>query len=262
MPITSVRSGLDERADLFPAELLPLFDSRFIVSWDLFEEYIARLALQIFRSIGLERPFEDAATVRELVGRAQLDPLAAPIPVAWILSILAQRAAGYERRSWAQTRFAIEQMRAYPSGSERNISRSTSSRPDLLALVQHRCACGRPISSSSARTDQRRAGAVWPRRHQRMGQVFRQYQSALCHQQHGGSDSRAAIPRRLSRRDSRARRWARQRRASDSRSTRAIRSRKRYLALSFHGNLPVVSQTGGANFEPVEGALRIRFFPA
>ena len=91
MPITSVRSGLDERADLFPAELLPLFDSRFIVSWDLFEEYIARLALQIFRSIGLERPFEDAATVRELVGRAQLDPLAAPIPVAWILSILAAR---------------------------------------------------------------------------------------------------------------------------------------------------------------------------
>ena len=54
MPILSRRSGRDERAALYPPELLAHFDDAFIASFDLFEEYIARQALAVFRSTGLE----------------------------------------------------------------------------------------------------------------------------------------------------------------------------------------------------------------
>ena len=52
MPIVSKRSGLDERAALYPAQLLAHFDDSFITSFDLFEEYVARLTLGLFRSVG------------------------------------------------------------------------------------------------------------------------------------------------------------------------------------------------------------------
>jgi hypothetical protein len=41
VPITSQQSGVDERPRLLPAELLPIFDDRFVESCDRYESYIA-----------------------------------------------------------------------------------------------------------------------------------------------------------------------------------------------------------------------------
>ena len=67
MPIVSQRSGRDERAALYPPELLPSFDDSFIASFDLFEEYVARLALSLVRTTGL-----DKACAEEEIGRAHV----------------------------------------------------------------------------------------------------------------------------------------------------------------------------------------------
>ena len=91
MPIASQRNGDDERAVLYPPELQPLFDDTFVASWDLFEEYIARLALVVFRSTGLEEPCRQEASVEQAVTGAGLAAAVARVPVAWILAMLASR---------------------------------------------------------------------------------------------------------------------------------------------------------------------------
>jgi SAM-dependent methyltransferase len=91
MPIVSQLSGQDERAALYPPELLRHFDDSFITSFDLFEEYIARLALALFRSTGLEAACRNEATVSQAVARAGLTPGAALVPASWILTMLASR---------------------------------------------------------------------------------------------------------------------------------------------------------------------------
>lgn len=91
MPILSQRSGRDERAELYPAELLPLFDDRFIASHDLFEEYVSRQALSIFRSTGLEAACRSEADVPAAIERARLDRAIARVPVEWILEMVAER---------------------------------------------------------------------------------------------------------------------------------------------------------------------------
>jgi len=91
MPIVAQRSGKDEREVLFPPALLPLFDDVFIGSFDLCEEYIARLALAVFKSTGLEEACHEAVTVDRAVARAQLVPRIARVPAAWILDTLAGR---------------------------------------------------------------------------------------------------------------------------------------------------------------------------
>jgi len=92
MPIVSQRNGLDERAALFPPELLAHFDDSFIASFDLFEEYVARLTLALFRSTGLEAACrDDAATASEALERAGLVPQMALVPVSWLLAMLASR---------------------------------------------------------------------------------------------------------------------------------------------------------------------------
>ena len=91
MPIVSQRSGRDERAALYPPELLPSFDDSFIASFDLFEEYVARLALSLVRTTGLDKACAEEATVADAVARAGLDPAIARVPVSWILAMLASR---------------------------------------------------------------------------------------------------------------------------------------------------------------------------
>lgn len=93
MPITSQRSIKDERAELFPPELIPLFDDKFIVSCDLIEEYIARLALRVFHSTGLEAACcqPTGASLEQALARAELANSAAHAPAAWILATLASR---------------------------------------------------------------------------------------------------------------------------------------------------------------------------
>ena len=91
MPIVSKRSGLDERAALYPAQLLAHFDDSFIVSFDLFEEYVARLTLALFRSTGLEAACRHETTASEALAKAGLSPDVAPVPVSWMLALLASR---------------------------------------------------------------------------------------------------------------------------------------------------------------------------
>ncbi len=89
MPIISPRSGKDERAALLPAVLLPLFDARFIDSFDLCETYVARTALATLRSTGLEEACSEPATVAQAIDRAGLRADIARVPAGWLLETLA-----------------------------------------------------------------------------------------------------------------------------------------------------------------------------
>ncbi|MBI3526449.1 MAG: methyltransferase [Betaproteobacteria bacterium] len=91
MPIISQRSRQDERVALYPPELLRHFDDSFIASFDLFEEYVARLTLSLFRSTGLAAACRNKATVSQAAARAGLVPGAALVPASWILTMLASR---------------------------------------------------------------------------------------------------------------------------------------------------------------------------
>ena len=107
MPILSRRSGRDERAALYPPELLAYFDDAFTTSFDLFEEYIARQALAVFRSTGLEAACRSEASVTEAIARAGLAPAIARVPAAWILEMVA--APGWIRRTQnGEVRYRIE----------------------------------------------------------------------------------------------------------------------------------------------------------
>ncbi len=106
MPIVSQRSGRDERATLYPPELLRHFDDSFIISFDLFEEYIARLTLSLFRTTGLDAACRNETTVTQAVARAGLTPGAALAPSSWILAMLASR-------KWIGTRVGANGERLY-----------------------------------------------------------------------------------------------------------------------------------------------------
>lgn len=85
--------GPDLRAALLPAELLPLFDDRFVVSCELIEDYVFRLALKVAREAGFESLLAGGATVAQIVAGAGLDPTAGPPLVDWLLRLLAERGA-------------------------------------------------------------------------------------------------------------------------------------------------------------------------
>lgn len=91
MPVLSRRSGRDERDTLYPAELRPLIDDRFVTSCDLFEEYVSRQALAILRATGLAAACATPARVNEAVSRAGLDPGIALVPSTWLLEMAAER---------------------------------------------------------------------------------------------------------------------------------------------------------------------------
>ena len=88
MPITSARSGADERAALLPPELLRLFDDGFVRSCDLIEQYVTRLALGVVHAIGLGHACVGGATVDEAIVRTGLAPDVARVPVRWLLETL------------------------------------------------------------------------------------------------------------------------------------------------------------------------------
>jgi hypothetical protein len=74
MPIASHYIGRDECSERFPPELLPLCDDALAVSCDLIEEYVARLALSVFQSLGIEEACrsEAGATIDQAVVSAGL----------------------------------------------------------------------------------------------------------------------------------------------------------------------------------------------
>ena len=106
MPIVSQRSGRDDRAALYPPELLPYFDDSFITSFDFFEEYVARLTLALFRSTGLEAACLNETTVSRALAHAGLTPGVALVPASWILAMLASR-------KWIEIKVAANGERLY-----------------------------------------------------------------------------------------------------------------------------------------------------
>ena len=76
---------------LLPREVAPLFDERFVRSSELIEEYVARSALEVARSIGLDAACEQVGSVDEVLARAGLSPHIARVPVAWLCETLARR---------------------------------------------------------------------------------------------------------------------------------------------------------------------------
>jgi hypothetical protein len=107
MPILSRRSGRDERAALYPPELLPHFSDAFVASFDLFEEYVTRQALAVFRSTGLEAACRDGASAAEAIERAGLAPAIAKVPATWLLEMVAGR--GWVRRTQnGEVRYHVE----------------------------------------------------------------------------------------------------------------------------------------------------------
>lgn len=98
-------SGTQRALDgVLPPELLGTFDDRFIRSCEFIEEYVHRLALQVFRDTGLEAACTQPVSVDEAVRRAGLVPDVALVPCSWILRTLAAR--GWVERVDA-TRFRV-----------------------------------------------------------------------------------------------------------------------------------------------------------
>jgi SAM-dependent methyltransferase len=115
MPITSARSGADERAALLPADLLSLFDDAFVRSCDLIEAYVAQLAFGVVRRTGLDRACAGGASVEEALARAGLAPGVARVPTGWLLeTMVAQGWATRTERPGAAPRYEIAAAGAVP----------------------------------------------------------------------------------------------------------------------------------------------------
>ncbi|HRY15783.1 MAG: hypothetical protein KDJ31_12020 [Candidatus Competibacteraceae bacterium] len=94
MPVQPLNAASrDLRAEILPAELLPLFDDRFVRSCDLIEEYIFRLTLGVVRQARLVAPLAEGGTAREIAHRAGLAPGVGPWLTDWLLRLLAERGA-------------------------------------------------------------------------------------------------------------------------------------------------------------------------
>jgi SAM-dependent methyltransferase len=78
-------------AELMPASLASLFDASFIRSSHLYDEFVHRLAVQVFHAAALDGAVRRAGNVEEIVARAGLDADRARLPLDWILRRLAGR---------------------------------------------------------------------------------------------------------------------------------------------------------------------------
>ena len=74
-----------------PSALVPVFDARFARSSALFDEFVYRLTLGVFRDTGLGETIGEWRTADEVVRRAGLDPSRAAVPVSWMLRHLSRR---------------------------------------------------------------------------------------------------------------------------------------------------------------------------
>ena len=81
----------DRRAELLPPDILPLFGDAFVRSCDLYEEYVFRLAVDVFRRTGLEAACTPPVSTAEAIAAGGLDARAATIPLDWLLRELAAR---------------------------------------------------------------------------------------------------------------------------------------------------------------------------
>ena len=80
-----------ELAAILPARFSPPFTGSFIRSATLYDEYVLRLTLGIFRTSGLAKAAETPSTLDELITRAGFEPGRARVPVDWMLRRLSHR---------------------------------------------------------------------------------------------------------------------------------------------------------------------------
>ena len=96
-----------ELVAILPARISPPFTGTFIRSATLYDEYILRLTLGIFRATGLAKAAETAGTTGELVARAGFEPSRARVPVDWILRRLSHRGILEQREADGGARFQL-----------------------------------------------------------------------------------------------------------------------------------------------------------
>lgn len=78
-------------APLLPSSLAPWFDASFIRSCVLYDEFVHRLAVEVFRVSGLEAAVREPGSPAEIAARAGLETTRALVPLDWILRHLADR---------------------------------------------------------------------------------------------------------------------------------------------------------------------------
>ena len=93
---------------LLPPSLRPYFGAGFTYSHLLFDEYVFRLAVGVFRETGLDAAVADGAGAEDVVKRAGLEPRRSLVPVDWMLRHLAARGVLARENGAAGTRFRAE----------------------------------------------------------------------------------------------------------------------------------------------------------
>jgi SAM-dependent methyltransferase len=78
-------------AGVLPGQIAPLFDTTFIRSSFLYEEFIRRLTVRVFREAGLEAAAREPGRASEIAARAGLEIGRSAVPLDWILRHLAAR---------------------------------------------------------------------------------------------------------------------------------------------------------------------------
>ena len=77
--------------EALPRSLHPLFGGSFLRSWDLYDEFVYRLTLQVFKGAGLEAATQESGRTLDVAARAGFEPAHSLIPLDWILQQLATR---------------------------------------------------------------------------------------------------------------------------------------------------------------------------
>ena len=90
MLVSSQGDEGNPRSPRLPPDILPLFNDAFVRSCQLFEEYVFRCTIGVFREVGLADACGHPATTMQAIERARLDPGTAAVPVDWILRELAE----------------------------------------------------------------------------------------------------------------------------------------------------------------------------
>ncbi len=92
---------------ILPPELTPFFDASFVRSDRLYDEFVYRLVLQVFRETGLEAAMRAPGTTQEIAARARLEAGQALVPLDWMLRFLAARGLIEERAGEALCRYGL-----------------------------------------------------------------------------------------------------------------------------------------------------------
>ena len=95
------------RAALLPPDILPLFSDAFVRSCDLYEEYVFRLTLDVFRRTELAAICAQPVTTEEAIAKAGFHAHVAAVPLDWILRGLAARGVLHVTDDGGPTRYRL-----------------------------------------------------------------------------------------------------------------------------------------------------------